>query len=288
MSHAEIRSKLDEIVDFSGMEKFLDTPAKRYSSGMLVRLAFAVAAHLEPEILLVDEVLAVGDAEFQRKCLGKMDSVAKGGRTIVFVSHSMGVIANLCPRVIWMDAGKVRRIGPSAEVIGEYMAQGIGPEPGVVRQYDEDPAKPFQLLSARTVNDAGAHTQSFSCDDAVALECDVIVRESVPGLYGYLDISRTDGTSVMISDSYDAQENPLDSLSPGRHVLRIVVPARTLAAGEYFVLLNFTSHRSKTGFNVDSPGVVARFQLDDFSTRRGNAREGYFSTKLGWDLRARS
>ena len=110
MRKAEIERKFDEIVDFSEIETFLDTPVKHYSSGMYVRLAFAVAAHLEPEILVVDEVLAVGDALFQRKCLGKMGDVARGGRTVLFVSHNMKSIRNLCQRAVWLDQGEVREI----------------------------------------------------------------------------------------------------------------------------------------------------------------------------------
>jgi lipopolysaccharide transport system ATP-binding protein len=121
MSRAEIKSKFDEIVDFSGVEKFLDTPVKRYSSGMYVRLAFAVAAHLEPEILVVDEVLAVGDAEFQKKCLGKMDDVTKTGRTVIFVSHQMGTIAQLCNRSILLDKGNLITFGSTANVINHYL-----------------------------------------------------------------------------------------------------------------------------------------------------------------------
>jgi len=120
MGKSEIRRKFDEIVDFAEVEKFIDTPLKHYSTGMQMRLAFAVAAHLEPEILLVDEVLAVGDIEFQKKCLGKMGDVAKGGRTILFVSHQMNQIRRLCGRVVWVDAGQVRRDGPVAIVLGAY------------------------------------------------------------------------------------------------------------------------------------------------------------------------
>ena len=120
MRRAEIRAKFDEIVSFAEIEKFLDTPVKRYSSGMYVRLAFAVAAHLEPEILVVDEVLAVGDAEFQRKCLGKMDDVAKHGRTVIFVSHQMSAIERLCPRCIFMQDGQVAFDGDTMSAIGRY------------------------------------------------------------------------------------------------------------------------------------------------------------------------
>lgn len=121
MTRQEIRRKFDEIVDFAGVEQFLDTPVKRYSSGMYARLGFSVAAHLEPEILVVDEVLAVGDAAFQKKCIGKMNSVAKEGRTILFVSHQMAAIANLCNRCILLNNGKVMKIGETQEIINDYL-----------------------------------------------------------------------------------------------------------------------------------------------------------------------
>jgi lipopolysaccharide transport system ATP-binding protein len=129
MRKAEIDHKFDEIVAFAEVERFIDTPVKRYSSGMHVRLAFAVAAHLEPEILIVDEVLAVGDAAFQQKCLGKMGTVAKGGRTIVFVSHQMNQIRRLCDQCIWLDEGRVRKVGSTADVIGSYETSMATPGP---------------------------------------------------------------------------------------------------------------------------------------------------------------
>jgi lipopolysaccharide transport system ATP-binding protein len=124
MQRREIESKFDEIVEFAGIEKFLDTPAKRYSSGMYMRLAFAVAAHLEPEILLVDEVLAVGDMEFQKKSIGKMSSIARSGRTILFVSHSMTAVQSFCERAIWLREGRVEMDGPVQDVVNHYMAAG--------------------------------------------------------------------------------------------------------------------------------------------------------------------
>ena len=124
MTRKKTQRKFDEIVAFAGVEKFLDTPVKRYSSGMYVRLAFAVAAHLEPEILIVDEVLAVGDAEFQKKCIGKMQDVAKGGRTVLFVSHNMAAIENLCTNCVLLDNGKVLAIGPTKDIIELYLEAG--------------------------------------------------------------------------------------------------------------------------------------------------------------------
>jgi lipopolysaccharide transport system ATP-binding protein len=126
MRRAEIVRKFDEIVDFAGIDKFLDTPVKRYSSGMQVRLGFAVAAHLEPEILFVDEVLAVGDADFQKKCLGKMSELGEGGRTILFVSHSMPAVMRLCARAILLDGGRLIATGPTSEVIRAYLESDVG------------------------------------------------------------------------------------------------------------------------------------------------------------------
>lgn len=121
MTRKEIQEKFDSIVEFSGVNEFLDTPVKRYSSGMKVRLAFSVAAHIEPEILIIDEVLAVGDAEFQQKCLGRMQNVSTKGRTVLFVSHQMEMIQNLCERVVWLDEGKVKAIGDAKEIVQQYL-----------------------------------------------------------------------------------------------------------------------------------------------------------------------
>jgi lipopolysaccharide transport system ATP-binding protein len=128
MTRTDVQRKFDEIVDFSGVEQFIDTPVKRYSSGMYVRLAFAVAAHLEPEILIVDEVLAVGDAEFQRKCLGKMGNVAKEGRTVLFVSHNMVAVMSLCSKAIWLKGGRIFHSGDVGVVVNEYMQSTVSQE----------------------------------------------------------------------------------------------------------------------------------------------------------------
>ncbi len=164
MQRREIAAKLDEIIAFSGIEHHIDTPVKRYSSGMKVRLGFAVAAHLEPEILIVDEVLAVGDAEFQRKCLGKMKDVSSSGRTILFVSHNMTAVLSLCSRVVWIDAGRVAADGPPEEVVAAYLgsyaqsgdevawAPGEGPGTDLVRLthaavLPQDPGAPLTMRS---------------------------------------------------------------------------------------------------------------------------------------------
>jgi len=157
MRREEIEHKFDEIVEFSGVEQFLDTPVKRYSSGMQVRLAFAVAAHLEPEILLVDEVLAVGDAEFQRKCLGKMGEVAGQGRTVLFVSHSMGAVENLCPRAILFQYGKLTLDALTADVTAAYLSQLRKPtcKAFCPDNPDRSGTREIALAGARLLNDAG-------------------------------------------------------------------------------------------------------------------------------------
>jgi len=125
MSRSEITRRFDQIVDFSGVERFLDTPVKRYSSGMYLRLAFAVAAHLEPDVLVVDEVLAVGDAEFQRKCIGRMREAEEEGRTLLFVSHDLEALGKLCRRSIWLESGQIRDTGPTGEIVRDYLTSSM-------------------------------------------------------------------------------------------------------------------------------------------------------------------
>jgi lipopolysaccharide transport system ATP-binding protein len=283
MRRHEIEHKFDEIVAFSEIEKFLDTPVKHYSSGMYVRLAFSVAAHLEPEILLVDEVLAVGDAAFQKKCLGKMGEVAEGGRTVLFVSHNMAAVQRLCIDSIWVEQGRIWRSGPTSEVVASYLRASLEAADSAESSHAEDPRKEFQLRVARVMNEQEVVTQRFQCDEAVILELICQVHRRVPGLYGYLSLSR-DGSSIMVSDSFDVAPNQLDDLIPGTYRVRVPIPARTLGPGDYSVYVNFTSRSGAKGFNIDSPGTVCSFHLDDSTSQRGNRRGGYFSTLLPWDV----
>jgi len=175
MKRQEIRRKFDEIVAFAEIEKFLDTPVKHYSSGMYMRLAFAVAAHLEPEILLVDEVLAVGDAAFQRKCLGKMEDVAHSGRTVVFVSHNMGAVNALCSRAIWVDKGRLREEGPAQQVVAHYLES-------VREGFEVGNAKPDDKLIFDRVllkNRAGEVTTSFRGDEEILVEIHYTARQRI-------------------------------------------------------------------------------------------------------------
>jgi lipopolysaccharide transport system ATP-binding protein len=281
MRRAEIARKFEEIVEFSGVEQFLDTPVKRYSSGMQVRLGFAVAAHLEPDILFIDEVLAVGDLAFQQKCLGKMGEVARQGRTIVFVSHNMGAISALCPMSIWLEAGKVRLIGTTPEIVPMFVRDstrdlGLGETSLVVDERLE-----AQVTRVRILSESGEVAPIGECADSLRVEMLLDVRRHVPGLYAYLEVRRPNGVTVMASDSMDTDPNPLDDLSVGSHVITATIPARTLAPGPYDVYVNLTSISGRD-FNVHSPGVVGSFQLHDSTSLRGDARSGYFSTLLRW------
>lgn len=169
MKKREIAQKFDEIVDFAGVERFIDTPTKRYSSGMSVRLAFAVAAHLEPEILIVDEVLAVGDAAFQRKCLDKMQSVTELGRTVLFVSHNLGAVANLCSRALLIENGHLTLAASTDEVIQEYLSTGSGTSDA----YAALPTGNAQILKARTRPGGREFADTITCGDDIVITVDI-------------------------------------------------------------------------------------------------------------------
>jgi lipopolysaccharide transport system ATP-binding protein len=281
MKRAEINRKFDEILAFADIGQFVDTPVKRYSSGMKVRLGFAVAAFLEPEILFIDEVLAVGDLAFQEKCLGKMSEVAGHGRTVVFVSHNMGAISTLCPDCLWLDEGRIRMMGRTSEVVPEFVrASGRNLSIGEV-VIDSDERREAQVSRVRILSADGEVSTIGECSDSLTVEILLDVRKRLPGLYAYLEIRLPDGTTVLMSDSYDTDPNPLDGLSVGSHVVTATIPARTLAPGKYDVYINLTGISGRE-FNVHSPDVVGSFRLYDSQSLRGNARPGFFSTLLQW------
>ncbi len=285
MKKVEIDRKFDEIVAFAEIEKFLDTPVKHYSSGMYVRLAFAVAAHLDPEILLVDEVLAVGDAAFQKKCLGKMGEVAKEGRTVLFVSHQMAAIKQLCSRCLLLEDGEVTAGGDTSEVTEKYLSKTMRFDSLTSeKHFDESLEKEFQILSVRLLNELGDRSQQFNCDKPIFIELISQARKSVPGLYGYLGIMNKEGIPVLVSDTYDILPNCLSSLIPNKYKIVIEIPPRTIGHGEYAVLLSFASSQGLNSFHIDVPQHVCSFRLDDLTTERGNSRQGFLSTLLKWEI----
>jgi lipopolysaccharide transport system ATP-binding protein len=213
MRKGEIARRFDEIVEFSGVEKFLDTPVKRYSSGMQVRLAFAVAAHLQPEILLVDEVLAVGDAEFQKKCLGKMDDVTKEGRTVVFVSHNPMAVRALCPRSILLERGRVVFDGPTDQAFHRYLHSDASPsgswvegEALATRQisrklYAPDPAIRCHAIGVVDAN--GVPRSTFRSDEDVSVVVDYECLRALPQVLIKISLADETGAKIFHGDSID-------------------------------------------------------------------------------------
>jgi len=287
MRHAEIKRRFDEIVAFSEVENFLDTPVKRFSSGMYVRLAFAVAAHLHTEILIVDEVLAVGDAEFQRKCLGRMSEVAQGGRTVLFVSHNMAAIRRLTQRCIVLDHGQLKRDAPPQEAIESYLkesSEGVA-EGSFIRPTPRPADRPFYVERVTTARAPdGEPTAQFDCDQPICIAIDYSATRPVGALHGYLQLQRLDGTIVYEADSDDMGFNPFDGLPPGRGTIGIKIPERILSPATYQICLTFYADLDAYGRIIDVPGVVGEFTLDDTSTRRGNRRNGFLSLRLPWQV----
>jgi lipopolysaccharide transport system ATP-binding protein len=288
MRRAEIKRRFDEIVAFAEVENFLDTPVKRFSSGMYVRLAFAVAAHLETEILIVDEVLAVGDAEFQKRCLGKMSEVAEGGRTVLFVSHNMGSIRRLTQRCILLDHGQVKTDAPVQDAIALYQKQAsAGVADGIfVREKPRPADRPFYITRVITRRaPASDPTSHFDCDHPISICIEYTATRPVLGLHGRLQLQRLDGTVVYEGDSDDVGANPFDRLPMGSGTINIKIPERILSPATYQIYLNFYADYDSYGREIDVPGVVGEFSLDDTSTRRGNRRSGFLSLKLPWQIK---
>ncbi len=230
MTKKEIVKKFDEIVAFAGIDKFLDTPVKYYSSGMYVRLAFSVAAHMEPDILLVDEVLAVGDAEFQKKCLGKMEEVTKkSGRTILFVSHNMAAIQNLCKRCILLEKGKVKIIGETKDVVAHYLNDKNSNATSIDlidKNIGNDVAK---LIKAKIINNEGEDISFVLSDKEIGIEMEFDVLQNNQNLVPNIHIFTSAGEYAFISHS-DLDEK-LDVA--GRHKAIAWIPANLLNEGTY-------------------------------------------------------
>ena len=231
MRRGEIRLKLDEIVAFSEIDAFIDTPVKRYSSGMFVRLAFAVAAHLEPEILIIDEVLAVGDVGFQRKCLGKMDEVARAGRTVIFVSHNTGAVAELCTRAILLEGGRKVADGPVPDVLDAYaelMSSG-----GSSVDLALDPTLPASVTAVGVRRPGGAKADSFDLAEAIEI---VVRHEITERVLGYQIVVTLARNSVRLFHSFDTDALPgVPPREPGVYEARYLVPGMVLKAGVYTV-----------------------------------------------------
>jgi len=253
MKRHEIQSKFEEIVDFSEVGQFIDTPVKRFSSGMYLRLAFAVAAHLEPDILVVDEVLAVGDAEFQRKCLGKMGDVAQQGRTVLFVSHNMSAILRLTQEAIVLHRGRLTMRGSAQEAVDFYLSSGEAQAGERMWQDDEIPAgsTPFTPIGLKLKNRQGKVVDTVRSTEPVSLEFEYCLRAPVTGLRVGFYLSTMRGEYVLTS--FDTDEPGMFELhgtrAAGQYVSRCVIPADTFNEGRYGI-----------GVNASSFGVRRYFQ----------------------------
>jgi len=238
MRRDEISKQFDAIVDFAEVDRFLDTPVKRYSSGMYVRLAFAVAAHLNPEILIVDEVLAVGDAQFQKKCMGKMDEVAKGGRTVLFVSHNMSAVEQLCNRIVWLTDGQVHRDSHDVETVArEYLFGQDGHDNAHwIAAEGEKGSEYFDLRRIGFESEDGSPLPRAVPNDQpmyLVLEADVETLDSSL-LVGYTVVN-ADGQTVYWSVQADAGEDLTPPIMLGRNTLRTRIPSRFLNEGAYTI-----------------------------------------------------
>lgn len=244
MRKKEVRGKFDEIVDFSGCERYIDTPVKRYSSGMYVRLAFAVAAHLEPEILIVDEVLAVGDAEFQKKCMGRMRAVANEGRTVIFVSHNMQAINNLCTSGINLENGRVSCAGSISQCIGEYLKSMTMTGSTWERPHASDSTSPiyFEKISSKLKGSQPIHT--------LELDCSLITGEKHKDAFCAVDILDDSGTGIM--QAIPTIERVIKSGQTSCSI-RIEIKLPPMVPGNYFATLWVGPHNDHTYDEVLCP-----------------------------------
>ena len=243
MYRAEINSKFDEIVAFAEIEKFLDTPVKRYSSGMYVRLAFAVAAHLEPEILIVDEVLAVGDATFQKKCLGKMQAVSKGGRTVLFVSHQIAAVTRLCKNVLWLHRGHYRDYGHADLICSKYLANGSSASAQRAWRNNEGaPGNDWVRLEAVEATAGGKLADSVEIKQAVNIGVEYQVLKGGKVLIPNIHLFTDDGTLIFIShDWYSGWRSK--PKPPGRYRTTFTVPGNLFNAGRITVKVAMGTYR---------------------------------------------
>jgi lipopolysaccharide transport system ATP-binding protein len=276
MHRTEIRQKFDEIVDFSGVEKFLDTPVKRYSSGMYVRLAFSVAAHLEPEILLVDEVLAVGDAEFQRKCLGKMKDISqKGGRTVIFVSHNMAAIRSLCSKCILIERGKIVEIGERNIIIDNYLNQQIG---GKIINYE---TSLFIVKNVEIISNDGNICKTFGDIEIKVL---IIAKKRIDDFGIYVGILNKNGDRVLGIDYRDFKRAPIIKVTE-TFVVGFKFKRLPLLPGTYYVDIHLKDMNNNiieiiekiASFEIINTPIYGNRILDDWFGNIAVDAEPFFS-----------
>lgn len=279
MSRKEIESKFDEIVAFAEVEKFLDTPVKRYSSGMYVRLAFAVAAHLEPEILVVDEVLAVGDYRFQQKCLSKMHDVATHGRTILFVSHNMGAVSRLCQRTILLNEGRIVTIGPTSEVVQTYTVSNT-----LGRAEYLQPAAPDKAMHLRraVILKDGEMRAEVGYHESFSIHIEYEVNRPISGGNVGIGLFAADGACILASADFDAHPELLELREPGYHRADIDFPSQWLANGMYVVHVYLSSAAGAVVYDSREALVFTIVDTGTPGSKYGVKRLGILQPTLEW------
>jgi lipopolysaccharide transport system ATP-binding protein len=286
MKRVDIKGRFDEIVDFSGVEKFIDTPVKYYSSGMKVRLAFAVAANLNPEIMIVDEVLAVGDAAFKQKCLSKMGEVSKGGRTILFVSHNMAAISDLCDKTFWLENGKIRAQGPTDRIVVEYMSSMLNePLLPLHERTDRRGSGAFKFISISFEDSAGVPLQYVRSgqDLVIRIHYKTQDRHSIPDVLISIALLTSTGNKLTVLTNEIAGV-PFDPLpSEGEIICRI--PAIPLLPGQYFIDI-WGGIKRICADHVRRAALLHISKGDFFgSTILPNERHGHLLIRNTWESR---
>jgi lipopolysaccharide transport system ATP-binding protein len=283
MKRREIQRKFYDIVEFSGIEGFIDTPVKRYSSGMYVRLAFSVAAHLEPEILLVDEVLAVGDAEFQQRCLGRMEDFSGTGRTVLFVSHNMQTINQLCDRVIWLDGGTIADDGDPSEVVTHYLHSSYTSSSRI--SWPDDDSAPgddlARLLSVRAVDESGDTIETIDVRDAVGIEIRFRVLRSGPPVFSKIRVHDRRGDIAF--NALDIAPHSQDPSTPGVYSATAWIPPNLLNEGTTSVDVAVCTLHAPKLFQRAARYEAVSFTV--FDPGDGDSARGLFTGQIGGVIR---
>jgi lipopolysaccharide transport system ATP-binding protein len=293
MRKTEVDRKFDEIVNFSGIEKFIDTPVKRYSSGMRVRLAFSVAAHLEPEILIIDEVLAVGDADFQKKCLNKMEDAGHEGRTVLFVSHNMPAVTRLCNRVILLEEGKIKNDGPADQVVSSYLTSDLGTT--VAREWPDPKTAPggsiARLRAVRVRNKDEEIVEAFDIRRPIIFEMEYEVVQSGHILLPHFSLNNELGECAFISVDLDPDWRKRPRLA-GNYISRAIIPGNFLAEGIMYISCHcLTLNPDTVQFSErQTISFLVTDSIDGDSARGDYARKmpGIVRPILNWKTELRS
>ncbi|HEX8096565.1 MAG TPA: ABC transporter ATP-binding protein [Pyrinomonadaceae bacterium] len=285
MSREEIKAKFDEIVAFAETEKFLDTPVKHYSTGMTVRLAFAVAAHLEPEIMIVDEVLAVGDAAFQKKCLGKMSEVARAGRTVLFVSHDLSAVNALCGRAVLLNEGRVVMTGRTRDVTEHYLDR-VNKLYSPITWFPVSGAGSGEIqLNNIAVTQGGSTTGVVSCREPFTVAISYEIKQPVRGSRFFLIVRNGKGELIFTTSDYDVLTPEAAQRGTGKFVSRVEIPGGLLKTGAYYGTLGVDVAYERVVFAADDAFHFDVYEPEDDTLATRHKRVGAVAPLLRWEIR---